>query len=70
MKTFLLASSLLVMLVVTICGAIYVWDQMGDIKMSTAGILAMVAGITLSLALGVGLMFLVFNSERNREGRE
>jgi uncharacterized membrane protein HdeD (DUF308 family) len=67
MKTALLAVSLLVMLALAVWGAIYVWDQIGDIEMSTAGILAMIAGIVLSLGLGMGLMFLVFKSERNRE---
>lgn len=62
MKTALLAVS---MLGVAVWGAVYVWDQIGDIEMSTAGILAMIAGIVLSLGLGMGLMFLVFKSERN-----
>ena len=53
------------MLGVAVWGAVYVWDQIGDIEMSTAGILAMIAGIVLSLGLGMGLMFLVFKSERN-----
>jgi hypothetical protein len=70
MKTALLAASLLVMLAVAVWGAVYVWGQIGDIEMSTAGILAMIAGIVLSLGLGMGLMFLVFKSERNREGGE
>jgi hypothetical protein len=46
-------------------GAVYVWDQIGDIEMSLAGVVAMIAGIVLSLGLGMGLMFLVFKSERN-----
>lgn len=70
MKTILLAGSLLVMLAVAVWGAIFVWDQIGDIEMSTAGILAMIAGIVLSLGLGMGLMFLVFKSERNRDKGE
>ena len=37
--------------------------------MSTAGILAMFAGIVISLGLGIGLMFLVFKSERDDEER-
>jgi len=65
MKTALLAVSLLVMLGVAVWGAIYVWDQIGDTKMSTTGILAMIAGIVLSLGLAMGLMFLVFKSERD-----
>tara|TARA_E500000331_G_scaffold40437_1_gene33438 strand:+ start:732 stop:944 length:213 start_codon:yes stop_codon:yes gene_type:complete len=70
MKTFGLAASLIGMLGLAVWGAIYVWQQIGDIEMSTAGMLAMIAGAALSLALGIGLMFLVFQSERNAEGSE
>ena len=38
--------------------------------MSTTGILAMIAGVVLSLGLGMGLMFLVFKSERDGAGPE
>jgi hypothetical protein len=64
MKTGLLVASLFGILALAIWGAIYVWRQIGDIEMSTTGILAMIAGIVLSLGLGMGLMFLVFHSER------
>ncbi len=64
MKTGLLVASLFGMLALAVWGAIYVWRQIGDIEMSTTGILAMIAGIVLSLGLGMGLMFLVFHSER------
>lgn len=70
MKTFALAASLFGMLALAAWGAFYVWEQMGEIEMSTAGILAMIAGIVLSLGLGMGLMFLVFKSERDGVGRE
>ena len=66
MKTGLLVASLFGMLALAVWGAIYVWRQIGDIEMSTTGILAMIAGIVLSLGLGMGLMFLVFHSERRR----
>lgn len=65
MKTALLAISLLAMLGVAVWGAIYVWNQIGDIEMSLTGVVAMIAGIVISLGLGMGLMFLVFKSERN-----
>ena len=65
MKTTLLAVSLLGLLGLSVWGAVYVWGQIGDIEMSLMGILAMIAGIVLSLGLGIGLMFLVFYSERN-----
>lgn len=70
MKTFALAIALFVMLGMAVWGAVYVWEQIGDIEMSTVGILSMIAGIVLSLGLGMGLMFLVFKSERDAEGRE
>lgn len=70
MKTFALAVALFVMLGMAIWGAVYVWEQIGDIEMSTVGILSMIAGIVLSLGLGMGLMYLVFKSERDAEGRE
>jgi hypothetical protein len=65
MKTALLAISLLAMLGVAVWGAVYVWNQIGDIEMSVTGVVAMIAGIVISLGLGMGLMFLVFKSERN-----
>ena len=64
MKTGLLVAFLFGILALAVWGAIYVWRQIGDIEMSTTGILAMIAGIVLSLGLGMGLMFLVFHSER------
>lgn len=68
MKTFALAASLIAMLAVAVWGAVYVWQELGDIEMSTTGILAMLAGILLSLGLGIGLMWLVFRSERDGGG--
>ncbi len=69
MKSFALAVSLLGMLALAVWGAVYMWTEIGDIEMSTAGILAMLAGIVISLGLGIGLMFLVFKSERDDEER-
>ena len=69
MKSFALAVSLLGMLALAVWGAVYMWTEIGDIEMSTAGILAMFVGIVLSLGLGIGLMFLVFKSERDDEER-
>ena len=70
MKTLLLALSLVGMLAMATWGAVYVWSEIGDIEMSTTGILAMIAGIVLSLGLGIGLMFLVFKSERDGAGSQ
>jgi hypothetical protein len=41
-----------------------VWAELGDSDMSAAGWGAMVFGIVVTLALGVGLMSLVFISNR------
>jgi heme A synthase len=41
-----------------------VWAELGDSDMSGAGWGAMVLGIVLTLALGIGLMSLVFISNR------
>jgi hypothetical protein len=40
------------------------WARLVGIEMSTAGIVAMILGSLLTLALGGGLMFLVFYSAR------
>ena len=70
MKTFALAASLLGMLALAVWGAVYAWRAVGDIEMSLVGILAMAGGMLLSLALVIGLMFLVFKSERDGAGPE
>jgi hypothetical protein len=41
-----------------------VWVELGDAGMSAAGWVAMALGIVATLALGVGLMALVFISNR------
>ena len=68
-KTLVLFVSLITMLVLAVWGAIYMWNEFGDIEISTAGILAMLAGIIMSLGLGIGLMYLVFRSERDGDER-
>ncbi len=40
------------------------WSAVGDAQISAAGWLAMALGIVLTLALGIGLMALVFISNR------
>jgi hypothetical protein len=41
-----------------------IWAELGDAEMSAAGWGALVLGVVLSLALGLGLMSLVFISNR------
>ena len=67
MKTLIVAVSLFSILGLAIWAAVYVWTLVGEIEISTPGILAMIAGIVLSLCLGFGLMFLVFKSARDEE---
>lgn len=68
MKTALLAVVLIVMLVLAVGGAIYAWTRIGDVEIGLLGILAMTGGVVFSLGLGIGLMWLVFRSERTGAG--
>jgi hypothetical protein len=45
--------------------AVYLWLSLGDVAMSAAGYLALIAGGLGTLGLGVGLMTLVFYSHRH-----
>jgi hypothetical protein len=40
------------------------WREVGDVEISTAGWVAMALGALVTLALGIGLMTLVFISSR------
>jgi hypothetical protein len=40
------------------------WNAIGDSEISLAGALAMIFGVVVALALGIGLMALVFISSR------
>ena len=64
MKSSLLYLTLGGLLVAAAAVAIYTWDQMAGVSLSTHGIIALVLGVVVSLALGVGLMALVFYSHR------
>lgn len=64
MKTFLFVLLFGGLLVTVLLGAAYVWHAMGDVQLSFHGTLALVLGVVASLALGIGLMFLVFYSSR------
>ena len=68
MKTAALVSLLAVILVATLLAGIYLWWSLGDVDISIHGLIAMTLGCLASLALGGGLMFLVFYS--NRRGHD
>ncbi len=65
MKTLLLVASLGLLLVLAVGGAAYGWISMGEVEVSPHGFLALALGVLLSLALGIGLMVLVFYSSRH-----
>ena len=48
--------------------AIYLWWSLSDVAISLHGLIALTLGCVVSLALGGGLMFLVFYS--NRRGHD
>lgn len=64
MKSSLLYLTLGGLLAAAVAVAIYTWDQMAGVSLSTHGVIALVLGVVVSLALGVGLMALVFFSHR------
>jgi hypothetical protein len=45
---------------------VYAWMSLGDVAMSAAGYIALGLGVVATVAVGVGLMALVFYS--NRQG--
>lgn len=64
-KTVVLAVGLSVLLAIAAVVTAMMWTDMGDVQLSVHGIIAMVLGVLLALALGIGLMFLVFYSSRH-----
>ena len=42
----------------------YIWLTMADVEISWMGLLAMALGVVFSLALGIGLMSLVYFSNK------
>jgi hypothetical protein len=63
-KLGLLVASVLSLSVISV--GVYAWISLGDVAMSAAGYIALVLGGVATLAVGVGLMALVFYS--NRQG--
>lgn len=64
MKSTLLFLTLGGLLAAAVAVALYTWDQMSGVTMSAHGVVALVLGVVVSLGLGVGLMVLVFYSNR------
>lgn len=55
-----------ILIALTLAGlAAYAWVSLGDVQMDTSGYVALVAGVIFTVALGAGLMALVFYSHRS-----
>jgi hypothetical protein len=65
MRTLLVLAVLGGLLAASVGVSVYMWNRFGDVEMSGHGVLALVGGAVLTLALGVGLMVLVFYSARS-----
>ena len=65
MKAFILAAVLGSILVLAVVLGLQRWISLADVELGFHGMLALVLGVTISLALGVGLMALVFYSSRS-----
>jgi hypothetical protein len=55
-------------LVAAIVIAVYEWRQVGDVEIATGGLVVLVVGIGVTLALGAGLIALMIISNRRRYG--
>ena len=64
-KTTLLLVVLGGLLTAAVAAVVYIWRALGDMPTSGHGLAALLLGALLSIALGVGLMFLVFYSSRH-----
>lgn len=64
MKAAAVIAVLGVLLIAAVTVAVVIWQQLEGATLSVGGMIALVLGVVLSLALGGGLMFLVFYSSR------
>ncbi len=65
MRTFLLVLALGVILALSLSFAAYLWWEMSEVEISVNGLIALILGAVLSLAIGGGLMTLVFYSNKH-----
>ncbi len=64
MKTLTIIVTLATLLGLVIYGAVELWTALEDTAISVHGWIALGAGVLVTFALGAGLMFLVFYSNR------
>ena len=60
-----MVSALLGLLAAAAGFAWYVWHELGDVEIGMHGYIALGSGVAATLALGVGLMWLVYYSHRS-----
>lgn len=65
MKSWFIAASLTTAALVVTAMMIYAWIGIGPVDIPLSGMIALVAGVLLSLGVGCGLMALVFYSNRS-----
>ena len=65
MRTALVITVLLILFALTAAWALYAWMSLDNVQMSRHGYADMALGIVFSLALGIGLMGLMFYSNRH-----
>ena len=63
-STWIAVAAAVAVLILVIVVMASVWTGLGDTGMSAGGWLALVLGVVATLALGIGLMALVFISSR------
>ena len=64
MKATMLIVTLGGILALAIAGAVGLWMEIGDVRMSAMGAISLIGGGIVALAVGGGLMALVFYSAR------
>jgi hypothetical protein len=60
-----LAALALLVVAALLALGVYTWQSLGDVEMDANGYLALVLGVVGTVALGVGLMALLFYSNRH-----
>lgn len=63
-STWIAVAVAIAVLVIVVVAITVAWSGLGDAGMSAAGWAALVLGVIVTLALGIGLMALVFISSR------
>src|SRR5262249_46272024 len=63
-STWLAVVVAVIVLVAVLVTVAVMWEEIGDVELSTTGWVALVLGVLFATGLGVGLMALLFYSER------